>query len=131
VPYVVPGYWVPDYAVGDEPIAAPPAGMRLIVTIAGTEIEFSEPGKGGPYPWLSKVGTLLLAARAGHLSGVGVGESANMMAELDNVNRQAAALLGYCPRAPAAVFDDDGEPFFSGLVQSIAFGAVLTLTIEA
>jgi len=105
--------------------------MRLVVTTGGVDLEFTEPRNGGAYPWLGKVGALLLAVRAGHLSGVGVGESANMTVELDNVSRQAATLLGFCPRAPAVVYDDDGDEFFSGLVQRMEFGAVLTLTLEA
>lgn len=98
------------------------------MTVGGTDLEFVADGE---YPWLVKVGTLLLAARAGHLEGVGVGESANMTFELDNIDRQAAALLGRPVRAPAAIYDDAGDVFFSGLVQSISYGAVLTGTIEA
>ena len=105
--------------------------MRLVVTTGGVELTFTEPVDGGAYPWLTKVGALLLAARAGHLSGVGVGESANMTVELDNTRRQAATLLGFCPRAPAVVYDDEGDEFFSGLVQRLDFGAVLVLTLEA
>lgn len=105
--------------------------MRLVVTTGGVDLEFTEPVDGGAYPWLTKVGPLLLAARAGHLSGVGVGESANMTVELDNTRRQAATLLGFCPRAPAVVYDDDGDEFFSGLVQRLDFGAALVLTLEA
>lgn len=105
--------------------------MRLVVTVDGTAIEFVQPGADGEYPWLVQTGTLLLAARAGHLSGIGIGESANMTAGLINTNREAAGLLGYCLRAAAEYYDDDDELLFSGLVQQIALGGVMTLTIEA
>lgn len=105
--------------------------MRLAVTAGGVDLTFTEPQASGAYPWLVKVGPLLLAARAGHLSGVGIGESANMTVELDNTSRQAATLLGFCPRAPAVVYDDAGDEFFSGLVQRLDFGALLALTLEA
>lgn len=105
--------------------------MRLVVTARGVDLTFTEPRAGGAYPWLVKVGPLLLAARAGHLSGAGVGEAANMTVDFDNVSRQAATLLGFCPRAPAVAYDDAGDEFFSGLVQRMGFGAVLTLTLEA
>ena len=105
--------------------------MRLVVTVGGADVEFVERGTDGEYPWLTGVGTLLLAARAGHLQGVGAAESANMTVQLDNLNRQAFDLLGYCPRAPAVVYDDDGAELFAGLVQQMAFGALLSLTLEA
>lgn len=96
-----------------------------------TSLEFVEPGVDGPYPWLVKVDTLLLAARAGHLEGVGVGETANMRVELDNSDRQASALIGHAPRMRAWVYDDDDELYFAGLIQRIDYAHPLVLNLEA
>jgi len=105
--------------------------MRLTVTVDGVDLVFVAPTVTGGYPWLGKVGGLHLAARAGHLEGVGVGEGANVAFELDNAIRQASDLLGYCPRAPAVIHDDNGVEWFSGLIQRVEYGAVLGGTIEA
>lgn len=129
MPYVDPGYWVPGYAVDD---VAACLGRRLVLDIDGAEITIHPPGVScSPYPWLTKAGNLLLAARAGHLESVGVGESATMTFELDNEGRQASELLGFCPRVQARYYSADGELFFSGLVQEIGFGHPLVLTVQA
>ena len=95
------------------------------------DLEFVEPGIDGEYPWLSKVGVLLLAARAGHLDGLGVGEAANMTVELDNAQRQASALIGRPIRARGTVYDDADDVYFAGVVQQIQYGGRLVLTLEA
>lgn len=105
--------------------------MRVVITVGGVDIEFVRPTAAGEYPWLVSTSNLLLAARAGHLQGIGAAEAANMTMELDNTARQAASLLGYCPRAPATVYDDDGTEVFTGLVQQMQFGTTLTLNLEA
>jgi len=105
--------------------------MKLVVSVDGVDLEFVAPGASGRYPWLVKVGALLLAARAGHLEGLGQGESANMTFELDNIGRQAADLLGRPVRAPAVLYDDAGDEFFSGLIQQVSYGAILSGMIEA
>jgi len=97
----------------------------------GVELEFTEPKNGGEYPWLASVGTLLLAARAGHLEGAGVGEAANVVVELDNRKKQASALIGYRLRTSAWLFDDDDEELLAGVVQAMEFGNTLRLTLEA
>lgn len=105
--------------------------MRLVVYLDPCPIEFTEPLSGGEYPWLTKVGTLMLAARAGHLDGIGVGEGANIEVELDNAGRQATTLLGYPLRAPADVYDDDDELLLSGLVARFTPARAVSMTIEA
>src|SRR5207342_3761013 len=75
----------------------------------GPQFEFVEPGVDGEYPWLVQVDTLLLAARAGHLQGFGVGEMANMRVSLDNRDKQASTVLGYALRLRAWVYDEDDE----------------------
>lgn len=110
--------------------------MRLVLRFdedAGddaVDFEFTERGSGGPYPWLVKVGTLLLAARAGHLEGVGVGEAANVVVELDNRGKQAAAVIGHRLRTSASLYGDDEELLLAGVVQAIEYGQPLKLTIE-
>ena len=105
--------------------------MRLLISQYGVDMEFVEPRTAGAYPWLTKVGHLLLAARAGHLESVGIAESANMSFDIDNANRQASTLLGRPIRARAVIYDDAGDEFFSGLVQQIIYGNTLSGTIEA
>jgi hypothetical protein len=105
--------------------------MRLVLDLDGTQVEFVQPGVDGEYPWLTKVGTLLLAARAGHLEGIGTGEAANVTVELDNTGRQASELIGYRPRTRGWIYDDAGAIFFVGLIQSIQYGWALVLTLEA
>ena len=104
--------------------------MRLVLTLDGIDVEITERGDGGPYPWLAKPGVLLLAARAPHIEEPGVGEAANITVELDNTDKQAAQLVGYCVRAAARLYDGD-DLYFSGLVQHVEYGMPLALTLEA
>lgn len=105
--------------------------MRLVIRIDGVDFEFVEGRADGEYPWLGKVGNLLLAARAGHLESVGLPETASITVQLDNENRQAATLLGRPVRAGATLFDDEDETLFSGLIQKIEYGPTLAITIES
>lgn len=105
--------------------------MRLTLQLGATSLEFVEPRMAGAYPWLVSVGTLHLAARAAHLSGLGTTEAASLQVELDNSGRQAATLLGRPLRARADVYDDAGDAFFSGLIASVAYGPTLTLSVES
>lgn len=104
--------------------------MRLVIEHGGVELEFVRPNVDGAYPWLGDVGTLLLRARAGHIEGVGVGESANMTVALDNRDRQASTLLERPLRDRATIYDDDNDLFFDGIVQAVDYGPTLTLGIE-
>jgi hypothetical protein len=132
MPYVSPGYWEAGYAVDD---AAPAAcgGSRLVLAyVDGTEITLHPRRVScAAYPWLVKTGNLLLAARAGHLDGVSVGESANMDFEIDNEGKQASELLGYALRSRGTFYDDNEDRIIVGLVQQIQFGQPLVLTLEA
>lgn len=105
--------------------------MRLRITVDGVALDFVEPRAHGAYPWLTSVGTLLLAASGGHLDGPAVGEGANVSFELNNDQRQAAILLGRPVRAPAALFDDDDEELFVGLISTLLYGVTLQGTVEA
>lgn len=105
--------------------------MRLLLDLDGVEIEIVEPRASGPYPWLVDVGDTLLAARAGHLEGVGVGESANVTVAIDNERKQAATLLGRPLRARAWLYDDDDELLLGGLVARCTVGRTMGLTLEA
>ena len=69
--------------------------MRLVLDLGGNEIEFTEPLSGSLFPYLLEVGELRIAARAGYISGLGVGESPSLAVTLDNAsNRAADAVLG-------------------------------------
>lgn len=105
--------------------------MKLVVTRGGARLEFTPPGSGGEFPWLSKVGTLAIVARAGHLDGAVVESESTLEFDLDNTARQAATLLGHCVRATAEVYDDNGELFFFGLIQRVTYDAMLAGSIEA
>jgi hypothetical protein len=105
--------------------------MRLVITVGDVDLEFVEPNAEGAYPWLTEVGALLLYARAGHLKGTGVSEAPNVPVKLNNHEKQATRLLGYPLRAPAVIYGDDGEEFFSGSIATVTYGATLDLSIEA
>lgn len=105
--------------------------MRLTIDLGGSLAEVTERRNAGPYPWLVGTGPMLLAARAGHLDGIGVGETANVRVEIDNARGQASALIGYAPRAPATLYDDAGSVYLTGLAQEIEYGDPLVLTLEA
>lgn len=105
--------------------------MRLVITLADVELEFVEPGADGAFPWLTQVGALLLNAIAGHLQGTGVSETPNIPVTIDNRDKQATRLLGFPLRAPAVLYDGDGEEFFAGLIASVKYGRTLDLSIEA
>lgn len=105
--------------------------MRLQLDLYPATIVFVERDAPGAYPWLVAVGGLALSARAGHLSGIGVGETPSVRVRLDNVGRQAAALLGRPLRARATVYDDAGDAFFAGAVAGVEYGRTIDLMLEA
>jgi hypothetical protein len=105
--------------------------VRLVVTAGGSVIEFVEPRGDGPYNWLTGVGSININARAGHLSGIGLGETPSAVVEIDNAGRQAAKLIGWPIRATADLYDDDGNLLLSGLIAQAVYGPTLALTIEA
>lgn len=105
--------------------------MRLTVELDSATIEFAEQTSSGPYPWLVKVGSLRIAARAGQNAGFGSGESQSLEVTVDNARRQAAAVLGVPLRRAATVFADDDSVFFEGTIAQIEFGQVMRMTVEA
>lgn len=105
--------------------------MRLEIEHNGALLTITEPRAGGEYPLLAKVGTLLLAARAGHLDGVGAGETPKVTVDLDDDDRRASRLLGRPLRDVAEVFDDAGDSLLRGLISAVSYGRTLSLTIEA
>lgn len=106
--------------------------MRVALSLPGGEIVFSpEHDLEGPYPYLVAIGTLRIAARAGRLAGLGVGESPSLEVQLQNAERQVADTIGLPFRAPTRVLNDDGSVFFDGIVSKITLGKVITLTLES
>ena len=104
--------------------------MRCVLTLAGVAIEFTEALAGGDFPYLLEVGALRLAARAGYLSGLGVGESPSLAVTLNNAGNRAADIIGAPLRARASVYDG-ADAFWSGVVSAITYGRTLELIIEA
>ena len=105
--------------------------MRLVLDLGGNEIEFTEPLSGGAFPYLLEVGELRIAARAGYLSGLGVGESPSLAVTLDNAGNRAADIIGAPLRAAASVYDDDDSVYWSGIVSAASYGRTIGLTIDA
>ena len=105
--------------------------MRLVLDLGGNEIEFTEPLSGGAFPYLFEVGTLRIAARAGYISGLGVGESPSLAVTLDNASNRAADIIGSPLRARATVYDDDGSTYWSGVIAAASYGRVIGLTVDA
>lgn len=104
--------------------------MRLELALAPGVLSFTLAADGGPLPWLLDVGTLLLQARAGHLSGIGIRESSSLPVTLDNTGRQASRVIGRPLRAKATVYDG-AEVYFAGIVASIAYASIIQMTLEA
>jgi hypothetical protein len=105
--------------------------MRLVVDLGGNEIEFTEPLSGGAFPYLLEVGTLRIAARAGYISGLGVGESPSLAVTLNNAGDRAADIIGAPLRSVATIYDDDGSVYWSGIVSAASYGRTLGITIDA
>jgi len=105
--------------------------MRLVLDLGGNEIEFTEPLSGSLFPYLLEVGELRIAARAGYISGLGVGESPSLAVTLDNAGNQAADIIGSPLRARATVYDDDGSTYWSGVIAAASYGRVIGLTVDA
>lgn len=105
--------------------------MRLVVQLGGGQVEFTEPLSGGTFPYLIEVGDLLVAARAGYISGLGVGESPSLAVVLDNAANRAATIIGAPLRAAATVYDDTGAEYWSGIISAATYGRTVGLTIDA
>lgn len=104
--------------------------MRLVLALDPSAVEITEPLAGGMFPYLLAVGSLRISARAGYLSGIGVGESPSLTVQIDNSGNRAAAIVGQPLRARADVFDG-AVGVFSGYVSGIVYGRTIELTIEA
>lgn len=80
--------------------------------------------------WLTSVGTLTLQARSGAVHDVFSNQNATLAVKLDNRGRQASTVLRQPLRARGELWVD-GALYFAGLVQSLAYGPQLAITIEA
>lgn len=106
--------------------------MRVVLSVPGADLEFVPPhADGAPYRYLVAVGALRVAARAGRVAGLGVGESPNLEVQLQNAARETASLIGTPLRCPVMVYEDDGSLFFDGIVSKVALGKTITLTLES
>lgn len=104
--------------------------MRLLLTVGGNAFEFTPLNDSGPYPFLSNVGTIRVAARAGSPSGLGSTESPSAAATLQNHGGRVAALIGNPLRARAELYDGDFLAF-AGFVASIRYGITIDLNLES
>lgn len=105
--------------------------MRLVLTLTPSAIEFTQPRSNGRYPLLTNVASMRLSARAGHLTGITVGEASSLIVELDNRKHRAANLIGQPLRARAIVYDDADIEFYAGYVYALTYGKTIGLTISA
>lgn len=106
--------------------------MRIEVDIAGATLRIAEiTDADDEYNYLISVGTLRMAARAGHLSGLGVGESPSLDLLLQNNKRQTITLLGTPLRAPVRCYNKDESLFFEGIVSKVTLGKTVTLLVES
>lgn len=105
--------------------------MRLLLDLDPSAIEFVEPLAPGANPFLLSVGDLHLAARAGHLEGIGTSESPSVEITLDNSGRRVVRLVGRPLRVRATIYNADDSVYFAGIVQNSTYGPTIGLTIEA
>lgn len=103
--------------------------MRLVLTIGGTAIEFTEPLSDGAFPYLVAVSGPKIQARAGYISGLGVGEAPSMTASLDNTDNRVANIIADALRCRADHYEDDGSLSFSGVVSGIKHSCTTVLSI--
>lgn len=81
-------------------------------------------------PWLTSVGDLVLVARTGTYKGAFSNQNASVTILLDNRGNDASNLIG-CPVGARAELYDDAALYFSGVIQSIAYGPQITIEIDA
>ncbi len=104
--------------------------MRLVLTIGASVFSFTPIGDNGPYPFLSAVGSITVAARAGATSGFGATDTPSASASLLNKRKRVALLIGNPLRAKAQLYDG-AALVFSGTVSAIDYGLNIDLTLES
>lgn len=105
--------------------------MRLVLTLGASVFSFTPVGSDGPYPYLSGVGAISIAARAGAAAGFGATETPSASATLLNKDKRVALLIGNPLRAQADLYRDDGTLAFPGTVSEIVYGLEVELTLES
>jgi hypothetical protein len=103
---------------------------RIVLSLDPSDVAFTKVGDSGPFPLLLAIGTLRIAARAGHISGIGTTESTSVTVSLDNTAGRAAEILGRPLRVQARIYDGP-DLFFTGTVASIQYGQTIDLLIQA
>jgi hypothetical protein len=103
---------------------------RVVLSLDPSDVAFTKVGDSGPFPLLLAIGTLRIAARAGHISGIGTTESTNVTVSLDNTGGRAAEIVGRPLRVQAQIYDGP-DLFFTGTVASIQYGRTVDLLIQA
>lgn len=105
--------------------------MRLVLTLGDAAVEFTGELSGGKMPYLQSLSALRMAARAGYLSGLGVGESPSVTAVLSNAGRRVAGIIGHPIRCIGAAYDAAGNLLLQGPISGATFGKTISITIEA
>lgn len=101
------------------------------MTIGSAVFEFTEPLNGGALPYLDSVTGPQIQARAGYITGLGVGEAPSMTAVICNdPGGHAAKILSKALRCRADHYEDDGSLSFPGVISAISYATdQITLTI--
>lgn len=105
--------------------------MKLVLYLDPSAIEIGEELSAAKMPYLSSVGVLRMQARAGYISGLGVGQTPSLTVTLDNCANAVADIIGQPLRKRADVLNDDGTPHWQGVVADISVGRTINLTIGA
>lgn len=103
---------------------------RIVLALDPSEVTFTEQGADGPFPHLISIDSLTIAVRAGTVSGIGATESPSASATLDDIDGKVSAIIGAPLRVQADLYDGE-DLFFSGLITDVAYGEIITLTIQA
>lgn len=103
--------------------------MRLAIYLSSFTLNLTQDSN-DPYPWLSSVTPLTIAARAGTPQGLGVNESSNMTAIIDNVDNQYTNIVRNSLRCRAELYDDDNRLAFEGVISKSNPGPVVSLEID-
>lgn len=105
--------------------------MKLVLYLDPAQIEIGEALSDSAMPYLISVGVLRMQARAGYISGLGVGESPSLEVTLDNCQNRVADIIGQPLRKRADVLEDDDTPYWQGIVSALSYGRDITITIGA
>lgn len=94
-------------------------------------IEIGEELSGAAYPYLKAIGALRMQARAGYITGLGVGETPSLTLTLNNCGNRVADILRQPLRKRCDVVNADGSFYWQGIVSGLAYDRDVTVTVSA